>query len=204
MATGLHGHRIGAALERSAVAELIGTFILVLTIVTTAVSAALATPIAGPAFSSATVPLAGAVLAALAAWGIDGSRARSQAALGATAPATGVSGLRVLLVEALVTFVLVLVVVAVATDDRVSRAGAALAIGAALGVAILISGPITGAGVNPARSLGPMLVAGQWTGWWAYIAGPLIGGIAAALLWPLRPASPAPATPATVGASARS
>ncbi|XVV16813.1 hypothetical protein ACQP2X_21270 [Actinoplanes sp. CA-131856] len=56
MATGLHGHRIGAALERSAAAELIGTFILVLAIITTAVSAALATPIAGPAFSSATVP----------------------------------------------------------------------------------------------------------------------------------------------------
>ncbi|XVV16814.1 MIP/aquaporin family protein [Actinoplanes sp. CA-131856] len=152
----------------------------------------------------AAAQLAGAVLAALAAWGIDGSRARSQAALGATAPATGVSGLRVLLVEALVTFILVLVVVAVATDDRVSRAGAALAIGAALGVAILISGPITGAGVNPARALGPMLVAGQWTAWWAYLAGPLIGGIAAALVWPLRPASPAPATPATAGASARS
>ncbi|XVU21356.1 MIP/aquaporin family protein [Actinoplanes sp. CA-054009] len=252
MATGLHGHRIGAALERSAVAELIGTFILVLAIVTTAVSAALATPIAGPAFSSATVPLAGAaaliiavatlgpvsgahlnpavtvalaasgrfpwrhvplyvaaqlagaVLAALAAWGIDGSRARSQAALGATAPATGVSGLRVLLVEALVTFILVLVVVAVATDDRVSRAGAALAIGAALGVAILISGPVTGAGVNPARALGPMLVAGQLTDWWAYVVGPLIGGVAAALLWPLRPASPAPAALATADASARS
>lgn len=88
-----------------------------------------------------------------------------------------------LLVEALVTFVLVLVIVAVATDGRVSRAGAALSIGTALGVAILISAPITGAGVNPARALGPMLVEGQVTDWWAYIAGPLLGGTVAALAW---------------------
>jgi MIP family channel proteins len=223
--TGLHGHRIGVALERSAVAEAAGTFILVLAIITTAISAALATPIAGPAFDSTTVPLAGAaalvigiaalgpvsgahfnpalavsgrfpwrhvplyvvaqlvgaVLAALVAWGVDGSRARSVAGLGATAPATGVSGLRVLLVEALVTFILVLVVMTVGSDAGVSRAGAAVAIGVALAVAILISGPVTGAGVNPARALGPMLVAGRLTDWWAYVIGPVLGGVVAGL-----------------------
>jgi len=237
--TGLHGHRIGVDVERAAVAELVGTFVLVLAIVTTAVAAARNTPIAGAAFSSETIALAGgaalvatvaglghisgahlnpavtvalavtrqfpwrdvpgyllaqlagAVLAALAAWGIGGPAARSAAGLGATAPATGVSGVRVLLVEALVTFVLVLVVIAVATDDRVPRGTAALAIGIALGVAIVISGPVTGAGVNPARALGPMLVAGRLTDWWAYLIGPLRGGCAAALLYQyvLRPGS---------------
>ena len=51
---------------------------------------------------------------------------------------------------------LVLVVVAVATDTRVPRGIAAMAIGAALAVAIVISGPVSGAGVNPARAIGPM------------------------------------------------
>jgi len=71
---------------------------------------------------------------------------------------------------------LVLVVVSVATDGRVPAGVAALAIGSALGAAILISGPISGAGVNPARALGPMIVAGKFTDWWAYVVAPLVGG----------------------------
>jgi glycerol uptake facilitator-like aquaporin len=71
---------------------------------------------------------------------------------------------------------LVLVVVSVATDGRVPAGVAALAIGSALAAAILISGPISGAGVNPARALGPMIVAGKFTDWWAYIVAPLVGG----------------------------
>lgn len=229
--TGLHGHPIGNATGRATAAEFIGTYVLVLTIIATAISAALNTTIAGAAYSSETVALAGALavvimavafggvsgahlnpavtvalavtrqipwrhvpsyvvaqfggalLAALTAWAADGERARSAAGLGATVPAAGVSGARVLLVEALVTFVLVLVVVAVAADDRFSRLAGGVAIGMSLGVAILISGPITGAGVNPARALGPMIVAGDLTGWWAYLAGPLVGGAAAAALY---------------------
>ena len=204
---------------------------LVLAIIGTAVAAALNTPVAGAAFSSETVALAGggalavvvaalgplsgahldpavtvslsltgrfpwgrvpaylvaqlagALLEAVAAWGADGDRARSVAGLGATGPAAGAGGLRVLLVEALVTFVLVLVVVLVSNDPRMSRAGAALAIGVALAVAILISGPVTGAGVNPARALGPMIAAGHWTDWWAYVIGPPAGGAVAATLY---------------------
>ena len=97
-------------------------------------------------------------------WGLYGDQARSIAALGAPAPAlaAGVSAARVLAAEAVVTFVLVLVVVAVATATRVSRGIAAMAIGAALAVAIVISGPVSGAGVNPARAIGPMILAGQF------------------------------------------
>jgi MIP family channel proteins len=126
---------------------------------------------------------AGATAAAAVTWGLYGDQARSIAALGATAPAPGVSAGRVLAAEAVVTFVLVLVVVAVATDTRVPRGIAAMAIGAALAVAIVISGPVSGAGVNPARALGPMILAGQFRDWWAYLAAPVAGGVAAVALY---------------------
>jgi hypothetical protein len=73
--------------------------------------------------------VAGATAAAAVTWGLYGDQARSIAALGAPAPAAGVSAGRVLAAEAVVTFVLVLVVVAVATDSRVPRGIAAMAIG---------------------------------------------------------------------------
>jgi hypothetical protein len=72
---------------------------------------------------------AGAAAAAAVTWGLYGDQARSIAALGAPAPAAGVAAGRVLAAEAVVTFVLVLVVVAVATDTRVPRGIAAMAIG---------------------------------------------------------------------------
>ena len=124
---------------------------------------------------------AGAITAAAVTWGLYGNQARSIAVLGA--PAAGVPVGRVLAAEAVVTFVLVLVVVAVATDSRVPRGIAATAIGAALAVAIMISGPVSGAGVNPARAIGPMILAGQFTDWWAYLAAPLAGGVAAVALY---------------------
>ena len=88
-----------------------------------------------------------------------------------------------LLVEALVTFVLVFVVVSVATDDRVPTGLAPIAVGAALAVAVFIAGPVTGGAVNPVRALGPALIDGQLPTIWIYIVGPLLGGIAAALVY---------------------
>ena len=126
---------------------------------------------------------AGATAAAAATWALYGNQARSIAHLGAPAPAAGVPAARVLAAEAVVTFVLVLVVVAVATDTRVPRGIAAIAIGAALAVAIMISGPVSGAGVNPARAIGPMILAGQFSDWWAYLAAPVAGGVAAVALY---------------------
>lgn len=126
---------------------------------------------------------AGAIAAAAVTWGLYGNQARTAAALGATVPAAGVSAGRVLAAEAVVTFVLVLVAVAVATDTRVPRGIAAMAIGAALAVAIVISGPVSGAGVNPARALGPMILAGQFPDWWAYLAAPVAGGVVAVALY---------------------
>ena len=73
--------------------------------------------------------------------------------------------------------------VAVATDSRVPRGIAAMAIGAALAVAIVIAGPVSGAGVNPAWAIGPMILAGQLSDWWAYLAAPLAGGAIAVALY---------------------
>ena len=122
---------------------------------------------------------AGAILAGLADWLIYGGRARVQASLGATAPGHGATLGQVFATEALITFFLVLVVIAVATDDRVPTGIAAVAVGTALAAAVFIGAPISGAGVNPARAIGPMIVAGSFTDWWVYLLAPLVGAIAA-------------------------
>jgi len=125
----------------------------------------------------------GAIAAAAVIWGLFGGPARSVAHLGATYPAAGVGVGRVFAAEAVVTFVLVLVIIAVTTDSRVPRGVAAVAIGAALATAILIAGPISGGGVNPARAIGPMIVAGRFTDWWAYLVAPIVGGVVAAAVY---------------------
>ncbi|MCU1429414.1 MAG: family channel protein [Actinomycetia bacterium] len=220
--TGLHGHRFDTHIITVTFVEAIGTFVLVLAIVSAVIAATLADPIAGNPYGSLTVPFAGGVAlailaaslgpvsgahlnpavtvglalnrkfpwtrvlpyavaqfagaigAALIAWWFYGPRARSVAHLGATAPAAGVSAWRTFGVEAVVTFILVLVVVAVAGRGQSNLVP--VAIGAALAAAILISGPITGAGVNPARAIGPMIAAGTFTDWWIYLIAPLVGG----------------------------
>ena len=127
--------------------------------------------------------LVGAVLAAFATWITFGGAARSEANLAATYPAQGVGDLQAFIVEILITFILVFVVMAVATDDRAPAAIAPIAVGFALAVGVFIAGPVTGGSVNPARSLGPMIVAGDLTSVWLYILGPIIGGVLAALLY---------------------
>jgi len=60
---------------------------------------------------------------------------------------------------------------------------AAVAIGAALAAGIVISGPVSGAGINPARAIGPMVLAGRFTDWWAHLAAPLVAGALAVTLY---------------------
>jgi len=88
-----------------------------------------------------------------------------------------------LIAEALGTFMLMWAIMGVAVNPRGEAALAGLAIGGALGLAVMIFGPATGAGLNPARWLGPAIVSGKFTDFWLYIAGPLIGAVAAALLY---------------------
>ena len=127
--------------------------------------------------------LVGAVLAAFATWLTLGATARSEAKLAATYPAQGVGDLQALVVEVLITFILVFVVMAVATDERAPAAIAPIAVGFALAVGVFIAGPVTGGAVNPVRALGPMIVAGDLTSAWLYILGPIVGGVLAALLY---------------------
>jgi MIP family channel proteins len=134
-----------------------------------------------PAYIAAQ--FAGAAAAAAITWALYGAQARTRAGLGASYPASGVSVGRVLAAEAIVTFLLVIVITAVAVDSHLPVGAAAIAIGSALAAAILISGPVSGAGVNPARAIGPMILTGRFTDWWAYLAAPVAAGVLAVLVY---------------------
>jgi MIP family channel proteins len=118
---------------------------------------------------------AAAALVLLAAW------TDRPASLGATIPSVGTG--TALLYEVVLTAVLMFVIIAVATDTRAVGAGAALAIGGAVGLDALFGGPITGASMNPARSFGPALAAGEWHAFWIYVAGPVAGAALGALAY---------------------
>jgi MIP family channel proteins len=229
---GLYGSEISSSnLIRAAVAEVVGTFMLVFTGTAVATAALLEQPTAGMHYDSLAVALAfglvlaaivaaighvsgahvnpavtlglaatgkfpwgyvpfylgaqilGGVLGAVGTWIAFGSPGRAEASLAATFPAEGVGDVQALILELLVTFILVFVVVSVATDERVAPAVAPLAVGFALAAGVFIAGPTTGGSVNPARTLGPMLVSGEFTAVWVYLMGPIVGGVLAAVLY---------------------
>ena len=84
--------------------------------------------------------------------------------LGATVPSVAAGS--ALLYEVVLTAFLMFVIMAVATDTRAVGAAAAIAIGGTVGLDALFGGPVTGASMNPARSLGPALASGTWTDFW--------------------------------------
>jgi MIP family channel proteins len=228
---GAYGSSTSDPILPAALAELVGTFILVFGGTAVAVGAILSRPTAGAAYDSLAVALAfglalaavvaaighvsgahvnpavtlglastgqfpwksvlpylgaqlvGAVLGAVGTWVAFGGPGRNEAKLAATYPAQGVGDLQAFLLEILITFVLVFVVMAVATDSRAPAAIAPIAVGFALAVGVFIAGPVTGGAVNPVRALGPMLVAMDLSSVWLYILGPIIGGVLAAFLY---------------------
>ena len=103
--------------------------------------------------------------------------------LGATVPSVGAGSAFVY--EFVLTAFLMFVIMAVATDTRAVGAAAAIAIGGTVGLDALFGGPVTGASMNPARSFGPALVAGQWSEFWVYLAGPILGAAAGAFAYQL-------------------
>ncbi len=119
----------------------------------------------------------GAALVLLAAW------PAAPADLGATRPSVGPAA--ALLYEGLLTAILMFVIVAVATDVRAVGSAAALAIGGTVALDALFGGPVTGASMNPARSLGPALAAGEWGGLWIYFLGPAAGATLGAFAYQL-------------------
>ena len=122
--------------------------------------------------------VAGATVAALALLAVWTSK---PADLGATVPSVGNGS--ALVYETVLTALLMFVIMAVATDTRAVGAAAAIAIGGTVGMDALFGGPVTGASMNPARSFGPALAAGEWRSFWVYILGPLAGAIAGALAY---------------------
>ena len=85
-----------------------------------------------------------------------------------------------LVAEAVGTFMLMWAVMAVAVNPRGEKHFAGLVIGGALGLAVMVVGPATGAGVNPARWLGPALASGSYPDFWIFIVGPVAGALVAA------------------------
>src|SRR6516162_327878 len=114
----------------------------------------------------------GAILATLLLWALIGK----QGSAGLTLPGPGISTTTAMLWEAVLTVGLVSVILGTASGAQQIGPLAAVGVGGYIALAGLWGSPVSGASMNPARSLGPALVLGDWTAWWAYLAGPVAGG----------------------------
>lgn len=121
--------------------------------------------------------LAGALLAAALLRGSLGEHGHD----GATLP-SGSQG-QAFLWELVLTFFLMFVIMAVATDSRAVGEAAAIAIGGTVGLDALFGGPISGASMNPARSAGPAIVSGDLHALWLYVVAPATGAALAGLTY---------------------
>lgn len=117
----------------------------------------------------------GAALATLVLWAFLGK----QGSAGLTLPGTGISTTAAMLWEMVLTAGLVSVILGTASGAQQIGPLAAIGVGSYIALAGLWGSPVSGASMNPARSLGPALVKGDWTSWWAYLAGPVAGAVIA-------------------------
>ena len=106
----------------------------------------------------------------------------SVANLGATLPLNG-NWFQSLVLEIVLTFILMLVILGSGLDRRAHVGFAGLAIGLTVGLEAAFMGPITGASMNPARSLGPAVVAGIWQHHWVYWVAPILGAQLAVIVY---------------------
>jgi glycerol uptake facilitator protein len=132
--------------------------------------------------------LAGGLVGAALIWASFGGNAMDLG-MGQTSIADGTNYLQAIVAEAIGTFILLTAIMALAVDKRAPGGWAGLMIGLSVATAILLIGPLTGGSLNPARTFGPLLVStigGGDTFWGdlpAYVIGPLIGGVAAAMAY---------------------
>jgi aquaporin Z len=125
----------------------------------------------------------GAVLATWVLWAFLGK----QGSAGLTLPGSGISTVTAMLWEMVLTAGLVSVILGTASGAQQIGPLAAIGVGSYIALAGLWGSPVSGASMNPARSLGPALVKGDWTSWWAYLAGPVAGAaIAVGIAYVLR------------------
>lgn len=125
--------------------------------------------------------LAAQCLAAIAAASVLRMMFGDVASLGATQPSG--SDAQSFWLELIITFGLMFVIVSVATDTRAVGQAAAIAIGATVGLAALFAGPVSGASMNTARSLGPALVSGEFEALWVYVVAPPLGAMLGAFAY---------------------
>lgn len=102
---------------------------------------------------------------------------------GLTTVAFGTEPWQAVILEAAGTFILVSTILFVAVRYRLPAAAAALAIPTALAAGLIVSGALTGGSLNPARTLGPALLSGEFANHWVYWAGPLAGALIASLVF---------------------
>jgi aquaporin Z len=117
----------------------------------------------------------GAALATLLLWALIGK----QGSAGLTLPGHGISAATAMVWELVLTAGLVSVILGTASGAQQIGPLAAVGVGSYIALAGLWGSPVSGASMNPVRSLGPALVLGDWTAWWAYLAGPVAGGLIA-------------------------
>lgn len=129
--------------------------------------------------------LTGGILAGLMNWLMFHPITRDGLVLGSTSPGTGVPWYTALITEFVITLVLMVVVMATAVYEQAPGGAttAGVAIGLWVGAAIFLALPISGGSLNPARTLGPDIVALQFPYWWVYVIGPVSGAVAGAALW---------------------
>jgi aquaporin NIP len=132
------------------------------------------------AIAYAAAQLAGALAGALLLLAIWPDQ---PAELGATVPSVGAAS--AFGYELVLTAFLMFVIMAVATDTRAVGGAAAIAIGGTVGLDALFGGPVTGASMNPARSFGPALASAEWSNFWLYLAGPMVGAAVGGLAYQL-------------------
>jgi aquaporin Z len=126
---------------------------------------------------------AGAAAATLLLWALIGKHGSA----GLTLPGHGISTLTAMLWEVVLTVGLVSTILGTASGAQQVGPFAAIGVGSYIALAGLWGSPVSGASMNPARSLGPALVLGDWTSWWAYLAGPVAGAaIAVGIAYVLR------------------
>ena len=113
----------------------------------------------------------GSVLATLLLWALVGR----QGSAGLTLPGSGISTTSAMCWEVVLTAGLVSVVLGTASGAQQIGPMAALGVGGYVALAGMWASPVSGASMNPVRSLGPALVLGDWTSRWAYLAGPVAG-----------------------------